>query len=565
MKKILLSLFLLTLLILPVSADTVIVFANYDHYFQSGDDAAWGVINRVASSGVTDNTPTTTDRSGYVAAASGSPNMNYFARVIVNFPFNNTMPTGSTITGATVEVYGNSKANALGTVNASIIDYKGASMPPTTAMWGSTSYTRQASDIEYVSFSTTGYNAWTLTNYSMISTTGGNTSFILTHSADVDNSALVWASTATSGFLIRPLEYSSGVAAPKLTITFTPPDTTPPNSITGLSVSMVDCNKTAINWTNPTDADYFRLNGWLNGTLTNQSNSTTSLWLTGLPENSAMMYNTTTEDLAGNGNVTHWQNISWTTATCPGPTPTPTPTPTTTIDSILIPWCARQDLFFYNASSDISGYRKLKNYPELDSQRSITSASITSSSGEVTLGTWITEPDRPGEIMLAPGIWDFSNYLRVSSDAGITLADIRVFNQTSNGTKTWFWYGNAIISDINKGIIPQKYELTYARRNLTQFFAGDRLGIQINVSTDADSARTVTMDMAGNTNASMVSIAYFLCPDTATPTTAPATVQTWQPEINPSTDIKTDYMTLIMTWWWLPVLMLAMIYLFGRK
>jgi hypothetical protein len=252
---------------------------------------------------------------------------------------------------------------------------------------------------------------------------------------------------------------------------------------------------------------------------------------------------------------------------CAGPTPTPTPTPTTTIG--IIPYCARQDLFFYNASSDISGYKKLKNQPELDGQRQIESESITSSSGEKTLGTWIMDSGEPGIITLAPGSWDFRSYFLTSSDAGKTFVEYRVFNQTANGTKTWLWFGKAIEGDLISGTIPKEYGLSYARRNFTQFFTGDRLGVQVNVSTNSASARTVKMELAGNTNTSMVSIAYFLCNISSTATTPITTTSTlgpWQPDINPSINHPpVDYIALLIEWWWLPALIAAMIALLGRR
>jgi hypothetical protein len=329
---------------------------------------------------------------------------------------------------------------------------------------------------------------------------------------------------------------------------YIPPDTTPPNSITGLTNTSQTCNQITWTYINPTTADFSHTLIYKdNIAQANAGNTTTTLTWTGLNPSQQYTLSTKTADLTGNINST-WTNQT-ATVNCPE----------------TYSWCGRQDVFFWNQSSNLTGFRKLNNVPEKDIQRNITSASITASSGEVTLGTWITDAGAPGTTTLAPGSWDFRTYFTASSSAGNTRANYRIFNQTHNGTKTWLFFGSAITKDITSGTIPGEYQTSYARRNYTTFYSGDRLGIQINVTTDSASARTVTMDMAGNTNASMVSIAYFLCPDTATPTTAPAAVQTWQPEINPSTDIKTDYMALIKTWWWLPALMLAMIYLFGRK
>jgi PKD repeat protein len=57
--------------------------------------------------------------------------------------------------------------------------------------------------------------------------------------------------------------------------------------------------------------DYYRLNVYRNGTFwSNLTNTTTfSLW-EGLPASTLMTFNSTTEDLSGNRNLTHWQNAS---------------------------------------------------------------------------------------------------------------------------------------------------------------------------------------------------------------------------------------------------------------
>jgi len=47
--------------------------------------------------------------------------------------------------------------------------------------------------------------------------------------------------------------------------------------------------------------------------------------------------------------------------------------------------------------------------------------------------------------------------------------------------------------------------------------------------------------------------------------TVTATPTPWQPIINPSTDIKTDWVGLLWEWWWLPFLILVMILLFRGK
>jgi hypothetical protein len=183
----------------------------------------------------------------------------------------------------------------------------------------------------------------------------------------------------------------------------------------------------------------------------------------------------------------------------------------TSLAAATFPWCADQDVFFWNASSDISGYRVMNHTPELDSQRSITTPSFSSSSGEIVVGTWATPIGSPGVNTLAPGLWRFRSYAYSSSTSGSTTLKFYAINRSSSGTETNLFYGNAITQDIDATGLPAEYLTSYARRNSTTFFNGDRLVIRVNASTSSSSARTITYLLAGNTNASMVSISYFLC------------------------------------------------------
>jgi PKD repeat protein len=93
-------------------------------------------------------------------------------------------------------------------------------------------------------------------------------------------------------------------------------DGTPPKGITGLSATAINCTNMTFRWTNPTDADYYRLqyrvNNSANSTL---SNATTSKLLEGLPESTSIEFSTQTEDLVGNINST-WVNATASTGSC---------------------------------------------------------------------------------------------------------------------------------------------------------------------------------------------------------------------------------------------------------
>lgn len=177
-----------------------------------------------------------------------------------------------------------------------------------------------------------------------------------------------------------------------------------------------------------------------------------------------------------------------------------------------IPWCGQQDMFLWNATSDVSGYRVMENYPQLANQYTIVSPLVSSTSGEVTVGTWLT-PIFDENKTLEPGLWRFHVYAKASSDAGLTSLRFRTFNRSSDGTITWLFFGNAFSGDISGGTVPKEYWVSYARRNYTQFFSGDRLGVQINVTTDNAATCTVSLDVAGNTNASLVQSSYWACQD----------------------------------------------------
>lgn len=182
-------------------------------------------------------------------------------------------------------------------------------------------------------------------------------------------------------------------------------------------------------------------------------------------------------------------------------------------------WCGAPDLFFWSTNDTIDEYRVMQNYPQLTDQVTLISPSVSSTTGQKTLGTWITPENSIYPMTLDPGLWRFRVYAKASSDAGLTQIQFHAINRSSDGTETDLFYGQAIILDIDKTITPSEYLLSYARRNATTFFPGDRLMIRANVSTDSAAERTVSMDVAGNTNASMVSISYFDCtPPTPAPT-----------------------------------------------
>ena len=117
------------------------------------------------------------------------------------------IPDGATITSAIVSVSGNDKLNELGTVNFAIIDANPSNKSAyVMGDYNRTTFTRMAPDLPFASF-TNGPGTWN--NFTLnpsglanISKTG-LTTFMFTHSVDVDNGTLTWANNSMSAFEIK--------------------------------------------------------------------------------------------------------------------------------------------------------------------------------------------------------------------------------------------------------------------------------------------------------------------------------------------------------------------------
>ena len=339
MKKRLLILLLLSL-VATVSADTFIFRPDIDGYALQATDGNYAAMRDGAGESTLSGSSTVVS-AFYIAAAATGTNWNSMRRGILAFNTSN-IPDDAIITSGIFSIYGTSKSSGVGSPDIVIT---GGILASNTSLangdYGGFSSTIYANNITYAGYSDAGRNNWTLNANGLLAVSKKySTVIFIRDSWDIDNSFTgTYVNGASTYITWRPVGYATESQRPFLEVVYTPAaggDTTPPNSITGLSTSLIDCNKTAINWTNPTSADYYRLNVWRNGTfLYNLSNTTTSDYWTGLPNNTAMMFNSTTEDLTGNRNTTHWQNISWTTLSCPAVAPTPTPTPTPTPAPIL--------------------------------------------------------------------------------------------------------------------------------------------------------------------------------------------------------------------------------------
>lgn len=135
-----------------------------------------------------------------------------------------TLTSNASISDAVYSVYGNGKANNLGSLNLAMI----ASNPANTnnlvaGDFGTCVLTRQAdTDITYAGFSTTGYNNFTLnaTGRGNISKTG-ITKFGAAIANDVDNSAPAWISNVLTDLIVETADNAGTTVDPKLVVTYT--------------------------------------------------------------------------------------------------------------------------------------------------------------------------------------------------------------------------------------------------------------------------------------------------------------------------------------------------------
>jgi PKD repeat protein len=172
-----------------------------------------------------------------------------------------SIPDTAIITAAKVTLYGYGR-DSLGTPDASIIDcYPSNPVSGTVTDYSKTTFTRQAADIPYSSFSTSGMNNWTLTNFTGINK-AGYTTYMFDTSRGVDNLPPTWAASSQGGFLYNSLTSSSGTKKPFITISYTlPGEETAPvtgfaaNPTSGTSPLSVQFTDSSTN--TPTDWDWY--------------------------------------------------------------------------------------------------------------------------------------------------------------------------------------------------------------------------------------------------------------------------------------------------------------------
>jgi hypothetical protein len=439
MMRALTLLLVLCFLIFPVSAGTFIKnFSEDSSVTRTVSDTFSNIHDGIGTS--VGRTGTTQDLTIY-SNATGTTFYS-FSRGLYTIDLSN-LSASNTVTAVKVSLYYSVKLNQLGKVNLAMTN----ATPANPFLHAKEDYNKTGMVISpyigYDSISTT-WNNFTLDANGIAyfqSRLGSNATVSPRLYWDIANTfnGTYANGTKWSGVSFITVNNSDVAKHPFVTIDYTPPDTTPPASITNLA-NVTTCQNITWQWTNPTDIDFDVVQIYQDNTFLHNVTGNTDFW-DSLSESTAYTFSSHTCDTTGNCNTT-WANLTSTTDTCPVPTTSPTTTattvpPTTTTASPTPTPLPTSDCTYFNLTG-------------------------------VTFGLNSTD-------------WNVTE--------GLNTWGVSTFNVTQGNVSWW------------------------------------------------------------------------ICRATPT-TTAPPT---WQPLINPSTDIKTDWLGLLWQWWWLPVLIFAMILLFRRQ
>jgi PKD repeat protein len=226
--KVLALLFLLAMVGL-VSADSVIIPANFSANLVRNTDGCWTALRDGAGEAITF---VGNFESGNTFSLTTTNNYSWHMRGAINIPINATWRTtlkNSTITNVTFTGTGYTKAGGLGQRNAGLIYASPATKGIFVATdYNATNFSRLANDITYTNFAiTNNTNIWSFNalGISVVRSAvngDGAVPIIADHSSSIDNSSLTWASGAQTQFSTRNESIFSGIYVPYLNITYSP-------------------------------------------------------------------------------------------------------------------------------------------------------------------------------------------------------------------------------------------------------------------------------------------------------------------------------------------------------
>ncbi|MCK9591457.1 MAG: PKD domain-containing protein [Methanoregula sp.] len=306
--KILFCLLFLFLLVGVVSANTLILNPVYDsRSYRNNQNEAWAAIRNGSGIGAGQSVDP-------ITLLTSTATTNQYAqinRVSYTFAVNDTIHSYDTIDSAKLSLFTVFKQDT-GSWGMSFRLNTANPIDPLASAAGDYDYTRWgdvaiANNIAYASIAVNTWNNFTLTDLTVINKTG-YTILGTRSGSDQANSPPTWAASKTWGVTVAGVTNATASKRPILTVEYTPgtpPDTTPPASITNLANDTATCEAINFTWTNPTDDDFNGTEYWWNGTqqFPNFTNAETSKVFTGLTGGVSYTFSTKTFDITGNANA----------------------------------------------------------------------------------------------------------------------------------------------------------------------------------------------------------------------------------------------------------------------
>lgn len=224
-RKFLILMVLLCLLVGGVGATVTTFYIptnksdGYISLAKTDSAASWSLDisgMRSATTGTQTSSAATTSPS----QIRGNATTNYFNNTIKTFLIWDTsaIPDIDIIDSAIVGIYGSSKQNELGAGNLEIVNFSPSNYPVLVADYNNTDFTKLSdSNISYASFSSTGYNNYTMNTAGLaqISKTA-NTSVLLMTAWETNNNigGMTWVGNGVSSFLVEM--YDRGLSSGKI-------------------------------------------------------------------------------------------------------------------------------------------------------------------------------------------------------------------------------------------------------------------------------------------------------------------------------------------------------------
>lgn len=187
-----------------------------------GTNVNWATI-RAAATGTGEESTSTAPWMGRAESSASSGNWYRLDRGFALFD-TSTLTSSASISDAVLSFYGSSLTDNFALAAAIVSSSPASSNALVVADFDQVGTTRFASDLDLTSWSTAGYNDFTLnaSGISAISKTS-ITKFGMRLDKDLDNSAPTWAGSTVGGAQLKSAETADTTSDPKLVVTYTLP------------------------------------------------------------------------------------------------------------------------------------------------------------------------------------------------------------------------------------------------------------------------------------------------------------------------------------------------------